>query len=223
MNHLASWVRTPGIALLLIGVLSSPGFAGGGRVEQIGAFTDQTASESLRGALEQKGNRVVLGDGSTLCDIWFRASLPEGPRPEGGSYSGLAESGVVGVISFPGASKDYRGQGIKPGAYTLRYTLHPLDGNHLGISPIRDFLLLTPVAEDKDIGVRPKYEELVKQSLKSSGTSHPSPLSLVPAESYKAFPSVSEDEAGHIVFAAKIKSGSADIPIALVVKGVAEQ
>jgi hypothetical protein len=198
----------------------------GGKVESVGAFADQAAPESVRNALEPNGYRVVLKDGSALCEIWFRKGAPTRAKADvaGAVYTELADSTLVGVISFSKASQDYRGQTIKPGAYTLRYALHPVDGNHIGIAPTRDFLLLVPVAVDQDVNALPKFEDLSAMSKKASGTTHPAPLSLVSPEDQKTFPAVVENEQGHTIFVVKLKTGSgAELPFALVVKGVAEQ
>jgi len=65
---------------------------------------------------------------------------------------------------------------------------------------------------------------LTALSKKASGTNHPSPISLVSVEGINTWPSLIEDEYGHLVFAAKVKSNSgAESPIAFVVKGVVEQ
>lgn len=199
-------------------------FADGGKVEPIGVFSDQSASESVRKALEPKGYRVTLSDGSVACEIWLRNGIPAGKTEAPGAvYSILSESSLVGVISFPKATRDFRGQSIKPGIYTLRYALHPSDGNHLGISPVRDFLVLIPVSVDQNADGQYKFEELVKMSAKASGTNHPAVISLVPPES-KPAPALVENEHGHLVFVTKMKSQSgADVPVAFIVKGVAEQ
>ena len=211
---------------VLIAALSVPAFADGGKVEATGAFADPSASESVRNALEPKGYRVSLADGVVLCDVWLRNGAPIRAKTDvsGAIYTELADSTLIGVVSFPAATKDYRGQVIKPGAYTLRYELHPTDGNHMGISSFRDFLLLTSVALDQTVDTVFKFEELTKLSAKSSGTNHPLPWSLVLVEGEKSFPSVMENEAGHLVLFAKLKTqGGGELPIAIVVKGVAEQ
>jgi hypothetical protein len=196
-----------------------------GKIEMIGPLSDAAASEALRGVLEPKGYRITLADGSAWCDIWLRASLPvvkEGPA--GATYSGISESALVGVITFAKQATDFRGQALKPGPFTLRYALHPVDGNHMGISPIRDFLLMMPVADDKDPNTVFKFEELVKASSKSSSTNHASALSLVSPSEVKSYPSVFENEVDHVVFATKIKNASGvEVPLAFVVKGVGEQ
>jgi hypothetical protein len=196
----------------------------GGKVVTIGAFTDQGATESVRKVLEPKGYRVSLSDGSVACEIWLRTGIPAGKTEAPGAiYTTLSESSLIGVVIFPKATSDFRGQAIKPGTYTLRYALHPTDGNHLGISPVRDFLVLIPASVDQNADTQYKFEELTKMSAKASGTNHPAVISLVAPES-KPAPTLVENEHGHLVLMTKIKSQSgADVPIAFVVKGIAEQ
>ena len=210
--------------LLLFLTISLPVFADSGKVEPIGAFADPSASEALKKALEPKGYRVSLADGSVLCEIWLPTAIVTGKTDvQGATYTWLAESSLVAVISFPKSAVDFRKQVIKPGSYTMRYAINPQDGNHLGISPIRDFLLLVPVALDQDPSAKFKFEELTALSKKASGTNHPSPMSIVSPDGISAWPSVFEDENGHLVFAARVKTGSTETPLAFVVKGVAEQ
>jgi hypothetical protein len=218
--------RTLFVTLLMIAAFPLCASGQGSKVETIGSFTGQGVSESVRGALEARGYRVAAADGGVICELWLRNGVPLEAKKDisGAIYSEIGDSTVVGVVSLPKASNDYRGQGIKPGVYTLRYAVHPTDGNHMGISPYRDFLLLIPAATENDIGAKIKFEDLAKMSSKSAGTNHPTPFSLVSPEGIKTFPSVSENEHGHTVFAAKLKTqGGAEIPIAFIVKGVAEQ
>ena len=197
--------------------------ADGGKVESIGAFTDQSAPEALRKALAPNGYRITFADSSVACEVWFRATVPTGKTDASGAvYTMLPEGALIGVITFPKAASDFRGQSIKAGTYTLRYEVHPTDGNHMGISPIRDFLLLVPVAADTNPDAALKFEELVKLSAKASGTNHPAVLSLASPEA-SAAASVTTSEHNHTVFAAKLKTASGEISIAFVVKGIAEQ
>jgi len=214
--------------ILMIALLAVPftALANGGKVEVIGAFTDQSASESIRKALDSKGYRVTLEDGSALCDIWLRAGVPTQAKMDlpGVMLPEIAESTLIGVIVFPKAATDFRGQPVKPGAYTLRYSLHPTDGNHLGISVYRDFLLLLSVSDDQDADASYKFEDLTKMSAKAAGTNHPAPLDLVYPEGKGEKPTVVENDEEHLVFIAGIKTQSgAEMPIAFIVKGVAEQ
>ncbi|HYP28102.1 MAG TPA: hypothetical protein VE262_15410, partial [Blastocatellia bacterium] len=115
-------------------------------------------------------------------------------------------------------------QQVKAGAYTLRYALHPADGNHLGISVYRDFLVMSPVGADQNPDAALKFDELMKLSAKTLGSVHPSPISLVSPEGLKNSPGVETNDHGNLVFVARVKTQSgADMPIAFVVKGEAEQ
>jgi hypothetical protein len=197
--------------------------AQGGKVEVVGP-PDSSVPEAVRNALDTKGYRVRLDDGTTACEIWLRKSVPGVAKKNASDalYWQLAESTLVGVVSFPQVTTDYRGEAVKAGAYTLRYELMPNDGNHLGVAPNRDFLLLAPAASDADPGATFKFEELVSLSRKATGTQHPGPLSLVQAGG--GGPAVSKDDEEHWVFTASIKLASGeDLPFALVVKGTAPQ
>lgn len=214
-----------GLIVLILAIAISS-FAANGKVEPIDAFSDQSAPESIKKSLEAKGSRVTLTDGAIVCEIWLRSGLASGSKSEtqGAAYTGLSVSAMVGVINFPKTSSDFRGQAIKAGAYTMRYAVHPLDGNHLGISPIRDFLVLIPVSADQNPETEYKFDDLMKMSMKASGTNHPAVISLASADPNQSPPSVSENEHGHLIFAAKLKTQSAaEMTIAFVVKGRAEQ
>jgi hypothetical protein len=199
--------------------------ANGAKVEAVGAFSDQSASESVRGALEATGFKVALDDGTEVCRIWLRKGLPQQPKTDiqGAIFTSLGNSSLIGVITFPNKTTDYRGQAIKAGSYTLRYAVHPADGNHMGIAANRDFLLMIPISVDQDASAQIKFEDLVKMSAKSAGTNHPAGLNLISAEGQKTFPSAYQDDSNHTVFVAKLKGSSGEFPFALIVKGVAEQ
>ena len=49
-----------------------------------------------------------------------------------------------------GPYKEIRGKVVAPGVYTLRYGLQPQNGDHLGISTFREFLVVSPAAVDTD-------------------------------------------------------------------------
>jgi hypothetical protein len=114
----------------------------------------------------------------------------------------------------------------------MRYDLLPGDGNHMGVAPDRDFLLLVPAGDDPGPAGALPYARLVKLSAAAAGTNHPLVLSMV-APASRPVPAVYTDSNGYVVFSAELhmessstpngKSGNAAItalPIAIIVKGV---
>ena len=213
-------------SLVLIAFLLAPLSTLGqtGKVEPLGALTDSAVPDAIRQVVMEKGYRIFDG-ANALAEIWFRKEIPTQPKTAGSDavYDGIAESALVGVVHFVKSTNDYRDQSVAAGFYTLRYALMPNDGNHLGVAPSRDFLLLVPVNADPGPQASPKFLELVALSRKAAGTKHPAPLSLVPAESAAA-PGISQNEEGHTIFTSKVHlSSGEDISLALVVKGTAPQ
>ncbi len=177
--------------------------------------------KALQDVLQAQGTRV-LGDKGALCEVWFSKAVAAGAGNPDALYPALGVGVLVGVLHFPTAGSDFRGQAIKPGYYTLRYALLPQDGNHMGVNPYRDFLLLSPVAADTEISKSLKLEDLYKLSRQASGTNHPAVLSLVPMAQGATFPSVVQDDQGHSVLQVKLgTAGGQDLPVALVVVGQA--
>jgi hypothetical protein len=211
------------VALIPFVIASSLAVFAQAKVEKLGPLTDSSVPEAVRKALEPAGYRVILADGSVACELWLRQSVPAQAKAnvEGLLYPQLAQSTLIGVISFPKASTDYKGDPIKPGAYTLRYELLPNDGNHMGVAQNRDFVLLIPAAADTDPDAKLTYNQMLDLSRKATGTQHPGPLSMVFASG--AQPAVTQNEDGNWVFSAALNVGSSAVPFGLIVKGSAPQ
>ncbi len=194
------------------------------KLEKAGALGDEKVPSGVRSVLEPEGYRVVRGDGTALAEIWLRKTVPAAAKGnQDALYPELAESVMVGVACFPNGAKDFRGQPIKSGCYTLRYELLPQDGNHMGVAPNPDFLLLLPAASDPDPSAKFGFDKLAQLSAQASGTAHPAVFSMLPAES-GALPKAFQNADSFVVFAGTLKldSGRA-LPFSLVVKGQAEQ
>jgi hypothetical protein len=195
------------------------------KLEKLGPFPGN-ASDALKSALSPEGFRVYLPNTLVGCDIWLAANVKSKPThnkdAHGSSYPQFSESQFLGVITFPkGGGSDFRGQPIRSGSYTMRYIMLPNDGNHLGVAPNPDFVVIIPLADDPDPSATFDFEQLVDLSRKASRTAHPATFEMMPPES--AEPSVSQTDDGWIVFHAAITSGSKTIPIAVVIKGSAAQ
>jgi hypothetical protein len=166
--------------------------------------------------IQTQGYRVA-GPSGPWCEIWFQKQMPTGPKPSDDSVTlAIPQGALIGIIRFPGQGADRRGQVIKPGVYTLRYSDYPVDGAHQGVAPQRDFALLTPIANDADPAAAPDFDALVKMSVKASGTPHPAVLSLEsPSGSTTTFPAFAKEGDSDWVLSVKI----GDLPLSIILVG----
>jgi hypothetical protein len=170
------------------------------KVESANSPAPEEIAAPVRDILAANSLRVT-GPQGALCEIWLRKSVVASATPSqdlGIAFPKIPDGSLFGALRFAAAVKDYRGQEIKPGIYTLRYALQPVDGNHLGVSTYRDYLLLVPAA--LDTGVAPiAFKELAALSRKASGTGHPAVWSLLPADGAPAtLPGVKHVEDGDL-------------------------
>ena len=167
------------------------------------------------GLIDSQGYRVA-GPKGPWCEIWFRKAIPTGAKGSDDTVVlPLAQGTLLGVLRFPGTGGDRRGQTIKPGVYTLRYSNYPVDGAHQGAAPQRDFALLTPIAADADPNAAPAFDALVQQSIKGCGTPHPAVLSLEAAGGAGAAALAKEGDTDWVL---KLKAGGVELGIILVGK-----
>ncbi len=172
-------------------------------------------SAAVRGELAAGGYRVVDGAGKTYAEVWLRKAVPASEAPGGPKgaiqFPFLAEGVLIGALRFPAEGHDYRDQTIAKGVYTVRYGVQPVNGDHLGVSPYRDYALLLPAAKDAtaaDLAKKP----LEERSAESAGTSHPAILMLLKAPvSGPPAPAMSHDE--------EKNTWGAVVPLKLDVKG----
>jgi hypothetical protein len=201
---------------------------GGYKVEPVPLPSGSEIPAALASVLQPQGSRIVDSSGATVCEIWLGNAVPLAATSSSSPdvmYGNLAVSTMVGAIHFPNKGSDFRGQALKPGYYTLRYGQTPQDGNHMGVNPTRDFLVMSPVAQDTNLSATFSLQDLVKLSKVASGTNHPAILELDPQGSGAA-PSLTQDGEGYTVLSAqaegKTAAGAAQpLNIAVVVVGEA--
>ncbi len=167
--------------LALVLALSAAAFAQQYKAEPAGPPPAEIAPAML--ALLQKDGVKITNKGAPYCELWFRTTTPSGgTTEEGATMPGIPMGTFLGAIRFDGKGADRRGQNLKPGVYILRYGLMPINGDHQGAAPQRDFMVLSLAAEDKDPTATPKFEVLTTESKKVSGTPHPAVLSFWKAD-----------------------------------------
>jgi hypothetical protein len=112
------------------------------------------------------------------------------------SWEDVEEGSLIGAVNVPGEFRDIRGRVIKPGIYTLRYGLQPENGDHLGVSPFRHFLLLSPAAVDIDPAPR-GHDGTVELSKQAIGGSHPGVWSIDPPVAKESPLQLHKTDLGH--------------------------
>src|SRR5581483_3262018 len=136
---------------------------------------DQFGADILK-QIGSQGIKVAKGK-RTLLEFWPAREwvVKPGFKPSAEVLYPFELGQLVGVAQYKSKATDFRGQEIKPGAYTVRYGQQPVDGNHVGTAPTRDFFLLLPAGEDRDPVVLEK-ETLFKESADAAESSHPAIL-----------------------------------------------
>ncbi len=183
------------------------------KAEPAGAPPSDVAA-AVRDTLQKDGTKIT-GPNGTVCEIWMRTSAPAGKNSEqNASFTDLPAGGLLGVARYTTKGTDRRGQGIAPGVYTLRLSFFPVDGAHQGVSPSRDFLLLSPAASDTDPNSTPDFQHLMDMSRKASGTRHPLVLNAWKPDNPESAPTVKQEGEDWVLYD---KVG--DRPIVIIVVG----
>jgi len=164
----------------------------------------------LRELLNDRGVRVTAGE-TTIDFWWVKALAAEGAGPF--AWTSVAEGTFVGAARVTGRHSDIRGRIIREGVYTLRLGIQPQNGDHLGVSPYREFLHIIPAASDTE----PKpagHERAIDLSKPTIKSSHPALWSLDPPVADGQPLSTVTNDAGHqsIVFEIAVQRGGKTQP-----------
>jgi len=168
------------------------------------------------------GVRVAVG--ANALTFWFVKQLPASTEAAAGkvaSWADVKEGTLVGAVKIDKDFRDIRGRVVKAGTFTVRYGIQPANGDHLGVSPYRDFLLLSPAGVDPDPAPRP-HEGLVEISKEAIGGSHPAVLSIDPPVTTAALLSVSTTELGHKAITLAVPAAGGALRFGLVLIGKIE-
>jgi hypothetical protein len=139
----------------------------------------------------------------TTITFWWVTNLP------GASWADVPEGTLVGAVKLDADVRDIRGHVMKAGVYTLRYGIQPSNDDHIGVSPFRNFLLVSPAAVDTDPAVR-DHDGIIELSRQTLGGKHPAVWSIDPPAGKDAPLSVYTTDLGHkslIVEVGKLKFG----------------
>lgn len=166
---------------------------------------------------------VTVTTGTTKLEFWWVKSLPvtaaSGASP---SWADVAEGSLVGVLRLGSSWQDIRGFTVRPGVYTLRLALQPQDGDHMGMSPHREFLMPGPAADDKTLPPV-GYDGAVDLAKKASRRAHPASIAIDPPETSATPLGTTTNDLGHQVVVMRVPTtGAAPLTFGLVVEGTIE-
>ncbi len=152
------------------------------KIEELKQAPPSAISPEIAPSLNAQGYRIVDGKGKPFADLWLRKSIAATSRPSGAKgviqFPFLPESELLGAIQLHAEAHDYRDQVIAKGLYTLRYGHQTVNGDHLGVSPFGDYVLLLPSAKDTSLAALPR-KHLETRSAESAGSSHPAVLFML--------------------------------------------
>jgi hypothetical protein len=139
-------------------------------------------SEAVRAVLSADGYRVLDGE-RVVAELWLRTELPGEGINEGAlgiEFGFVTSSALVGAVHLPEMWIDYRDTDLAPGVYTMRYWVQPADGDHMGVSEYRDFLMLNRASDDVDPEQLFEKDPLLELSQKASDRVHPAVMAVFP-------------------------------------------
>ncbi len=213
-------VRVQAIGCLLSLLVTASTWAANFSVEAAGAPPADGIPAALSGMLQADGVRVKGPDDKLVGEYWGRKEAFTGDPISGYGirFDSLPEGALVGIVRFPEKGSDFREQHIPPGIYTLRYGLHPEDGNHMGAAASRDFVVLTPLAGDADPAKNYGADELIDMSF-TIGNPHPTIARIELPDGDGASPHIWQNDMSHWLIDLKVVDGA----VGLVVYGHSEE
>jgi len=141
----------------------------------------------------------VLDGGSPVFEFWFCAEVAVSAKPQSPAQALAAFKPValVGAVSVTGKQhRTYRDTELPEGVYTMRFSLQPEDGDHLGTADFPYFVVLIPAKTDTKPDAFTAYPAMVKASGREAPGGHPLILSLRPTTEGET-PKLLEPTAGH--------------------------
>ena len=186
------------LAVLVLGMAPQATAKDSYKLEKLSEGPPSGLASVVKDTLETHGYRVLDPQGKAFVDVWLRKGAPASAKPAGPKgavlYPVLAEGELIGAVKFAVEGRDYRDQTVTPGVYTLRYGLQPVNGDHLGVSVNRDYVLLVPASKDVEIADMAR-KKLESRSAEAVGTTHPGVLLLLAApEKIPESPTMANDE-----------------------------
>lgn len=204
--------RTCGLAGMVVFLAAFPLLAADAKytIKTVPEPAPKELKEPFIKLLSDQAVQFSNAKGEAIADIWLRKEVPAKATAEqiknGLTYREVDETTVLGVIRFQQQVTDYRGQKIKPGAYTMRLGYIKMDGDHMGVAPYTEFILLVPAEKDDKPDPLKDAKALHDLGKRSTGTSHPSVFMLFPNLKPEDAPKLQDKGNNHWVLFAKAEA-----------------
>ena len=169
----------------------------------------QPASEldaSIRALLQPMAIQLLDGD-SPVHEFWFLKEIPLQSKPASAAKAldAVKETTLIGAAAIGQSRRDYKDNELGQGVYTMRFSLQPNDGDHLGTADHPYFLVLIPARLDTAPDGLATYRAMTKASGRGTASGHPIILSLRPVSSSEGeLPKLTEPASEHKAIRLKV-------------------
>jgi hypothetical protein len=205
-------IRSASLVFFLAYAVCAPAAAQEISAEHADAALPTELAEAVRASLAPAAIRVTIGESE--LEFWWVERL-ETTSPD---WAGVPEGSLVGALRTSSSLRDIRGRTIKPGVYTIRYGIQPANGDHLGVSPHREFLLLSPAGGDTKSQAA-GHEGSVALSKVTIGGSHPAILSIDPPAASEPALTIRTNDAGHKAVVFEVPTSAGPLRFGLILVG----
>lgn len=125
---------------------------------------------------------VISKAGAPVYTYWPARAvrLAAAPASMERALEQVAEISLLGALRVHAEGKDYRGDALPAGDYTMRLGLRPEDRSHRNVSDFTSFGILLPAAKDKRAEGYKNHDALAEASAEETDEFHPAIISLRP-------------------------------------------
>ncbi len=123
------------------------------KMEPTGALHRRTCLPRSPRPSNRKASRFWARAVRSIAEVWFAAKIKTGPKSTDDAITlSIPQGDLSGRHTLRWPAQDRRGQSLKAGTYTMRYSQYPVNGDHQGVAPQRDFAVLVRASDDADPG-----------------------------------------------------------------------
>ncbi|MBI2426054.1 MAG: hypothetical protein HYV27_24735 [Candidatus Hydrogenedentes bacterium] len=168
-------------------------------------------ADPIKGAVQGTSIQLLNGE-EPVYEFWLAKSITLTAAPDAkDALASVPEMALLGIAQIGGGEeRDYRDDELPAAVYTMRLSIQPKDGNHLGTSEFPYFAVLIPAEKDTKLEGFESPKAMVKTSQDDTVAEHPVIVSLRPSTDAGPFPKLREPALEHKSVAVEVPAKSAD-------------